>query len=256
MRPGAGIKPHLHSIHKDQRPIASLAQSSALLHLNYGKTLSKELMTSDAFYAFQELFSFSAFSHNQLLNMIENDISADSSEENPRELSLNQSNYIYIQEFLERQIVRLQENVEALKARGGSMWPQSDDEMKNKKCMAAAKVVEKDFEYLVDRTSTLIERCKSRISHLATRALLAESKRAIEQAEEVTNLTRLAFVFIPLSFTASFFGMNLHPIVEGSNPLWIWFAVSIPLMFLSIAMMKRDLGKIFWKWLRQIRLIR
>lgn len=252
VRPGAGIKPYLHSIQKDQRPAANLAQSSALLHLKYGKTLNKKLMANDAFYAFQELFLFSAFSHNQLLNMVESDIMTDSGEFGPKELGLGQSNYIYIQEFLERQIVRLEENVKALKSRGGPMWPQADDGILKQQSIAAAQVLEQDFEYLVKRSSTLIERCKSKLSHLATRALLEESKRGIEQAEEVTNLTRLAFVFIPLSFTASFFGMNLDPIVKGSNPLWIWFAVSIPLILLSIAFMKRDLGKFIWSWICSI----
>lgn len=39
---------------------------------------------------------------------------------------------------------------------------------------------------------------------------LIESKKAITQAEQVTKLTQLAFFFIPLTFVAGLFGMNVR----------------------------------------------
>lgn len=52
---------------------------------------------------------------------------------------------------------------------------------------------------------------------------IMESKAAIGQGHKIQKLTELAFVFIPLSFTASFFGMEVK--VRALNPshqLRIW----------------------------------
>jgi len=38
---------------------------------------------------------------------------------------------------------------------------------------------------------------------------IVESSRAIKQAEIITNLTQLAFFFIPLGLVAGAFGMNI-----------------------------------------------
>jgi hypothetical protein len=53
---------------------------------------------------------------------------------------------------------------------------------------------------------------KLKEAHNALRSDLAimESRRSIAEAETVTKLTELAFAFIPLTFAASIFGMQLH----------------------------------------------
>jgi Mg2+ and Co2+ transporter CorA len=58
---------------------------------------------------------------------------------------------------------------------------------------------------------------------------ISESKKAISQAERVGKLTFLAFIFVPLSFTASFFGMNVKEFGESTS-LWWWAAFSVPLL--------------------------
>lgn len=63
--------------------------------------------------------------------------------------------------------------------------------------------------------------------------MLTESRKATEQACSVTRLTLLAFLFLPLSFTTSFFGINFRELDEGLN-LWIWAATSIPLFVLVL----------------------
>lgn len=40
---------------------------------------------------------------------------------------------------------------------------------------------------------------------------LEVSRRAIQQSKEVSLLTKLAFVFIPVTFTKGIFGMNVEP---------------------------------------------
>lgn len=53
---------------------------------------------------------------------------------------------------------------------------------------------------------------------------IVESQKAISEAETVSKLTSLAFFFIPLSFVASFFGMNI--VVSFLYILLSLFAVS------------------------------
>ena len=57
-------------------------------------------------------------------------------------------------------------------------------------------------------------------------ASLEESKRSIAQAESVKQINVLAFIFIPLSFAASLFGMNVTELGTGSSNIWAFASVA------------------------------
>ena len=59
-------------------------------------------------------------------------------------------------------------------------------------------------------------------------ASLEESKRSIEQARKVSQLNRLAFVFLPVSLVTSFFGMNVTEL-NGNVRIWVFFVAAIVL---------------------------
>jgi hypothetical protein len=44
---------------------------------------------------------------------------------------------------------------------------------------------------------------------------IVDSRRSIAEAESISKLTELAFVFVPLSFVASLFGMQIHELHNG-----------------------------------------
>lgn len=250
IRPWAALRSHgrEHEVARAKRPPPKYAQSSALVHLDYGRTLDTELMSTDAFYAFHELFAFCASSHAQFLDLVEQNISEEvPTDASPEALSLAQSNYTYMQELLEGQISRLHGNLDAIKVRGGPSWPRNEIPGQLAKGKSAAEVLRKDYEWLLHRAQVLANRCKSKISHLTTQAMLAESKKAIQQAQEVAKLTQLAFVFVPLSFTSSVFGMNVNPLVKEDCPLWMWIVVSFPLLVLSLLIMKWDIRGVLRK---------
>jgi Mg2+ and Co2+ transporter CorA len=69
---------------------------------------------------------------------------------------------------------------------------------------------------------------------MMNKSVLTESKKAIDQARVVTKLTRLAFIYIPLSFTTSIFSMNLKPISTGSHSFWLWVVVSMPILLATL----------------------
>ncbi|KAK0631231.1 hypothetical protein B0T14DRAFT_596948 [Immersiella caudata] len=104
------------------------------------------------------------------------------------------------------------------------------------------------LSYLEDvlEGSELLSRVRSRRTHMESLARrldssfqtltatmsIIESGKAIQQAEEVTRLTNLAFFFIPLSLVASVFGMN---VIEFDQRLtsWMWLSASLFVTFLT-----------------------
>ncbi|KAL4781145.1 hypothetical protein BJX76DRAFT_336165 [Aspergillus varians] len=68
-----------------------------------------------------------------------------------------------------------------------------------------------------------------------------ESHRAIAEAESVTRLTELAFLFIPLSFAASLFSMQIQPL---TNPVpvgnFVAFALSLSTATYALRLMARS----------------
>lgn len=63
---------------------------------------------------------------------------------------------------------------------------------------------------------------------------IRESRKSIEEAASVKRLTRLAFVFIPLSYTSSLFGMNIKEINGGIPGLWIFIIVSVSISLVTL----------------------
>lgn len=66
------------------------------------------------------------------------------------------------------------------------------------------------IEELRSKRRVILEHCESTFTMLMTTMSLIESEKAIREAEEVTKLTQLAFFFIPLTFVAGIYGMNLE----------------------------------------------
>ena len=96
------------------------------------------------------------------------------------------------------------------------------------------------IDYLLLNVLDEIRLHKERISQaytsLTSKVQISDSHRSIAEAETVTRLTELAFLFIPLSFATSIFGMQ---IIDGSTPASIYVAVAVA--FTSAAYLLRFL---------------
>ena len=92
------------------------------------------------------------------------------------------------------------------------------------------KLVTDPIQYLLQDALNAIEAHKQRISQvyssLTSKTQISDSHRSIAEAETVTRLTELAFLFIPLSFSTSIFGMQF---VSGSTPATTYIAVALAL---------------------------
>ncbi|KAI9702191.1 MAG: hypothetical protein M1820_006273 [Bogoriella megaspora] len=64
---------------------------------------------------------------------------------------------------------------------------------------------------------------------------IADSRRGIIEAESVSKLTELAFVFIPLTFAASLFSMQIHQL-DSPVPLSSFAAASVIILSISYTM--------------------
>jgi hypothetical protein len=69
---------------------------------------------------------------------------------------------------------------------------------------------------LIDRTS----------HSLLAEMQIIDSRKSIKEAESISKLTELAFVFIPLSFVASLFSMQVHEL-DGGVPLYQFALVAM-----------------------------
>lgn len=216
--------------------MASTCQSSSLLHLDYGRDLDRHALASDAFYASTEIFKLTAFSESQFLNMIHSKLS---NELSPTSIIGNKdftlSNLFYYQNILERHLQRTSEIRETIKLSSQLEWPKNDSEKTRQDVAeASSAALLQDYDDLLQRTRLLHTQCDRGVQIMMNNASILESQKAIIQAEQVTRLTRLAFIFIPLSFLTSFFGMNFKELGTGTLSVWVWFVPATPLVVISL----------------------
>lgn len=220
-----------------------LSQVASLLRKDYGKLLNTDLVKLDPFYALHELFAFSASSKLQFLNLVNEKLGPETGYAILAEETPSLSNLLYSQEMLCEHIQRLKENIETIKCRGSSQWPHApNNSVLGTKASEAADLLLRDFEYLLAKAEILSKRCVTGMSVIMNNANIAESKRAIVQARRISKVTLLAFFYVPLSFTSSFFGMNFKQFGTSTTlNVWVWFAVSAPMLFLSFCFYKWDI---------------
>lgn len=58
-----------------------------------------------------------------------------------------------------------------------------------------------------------------------------QSQRGIEQTDRISKLSFLAYFYIPLTFVASFYGMNFKEL-GTSLSIWSYFVMAMPLLIL------------------------
>jgi CorA-like Mg2+ transporter protein len=79
----------------------------------------------------------------------------------------------------------------------------------------------KDFRTLMGQIRLIQGDLRDYLSRHVGMLALQDSKKSIEQAVTMNGLTKLAFVFIPLNFVTSAFGMNLTSLGTGKAEIWM-----------------------------------
>lgn len=113
-----------------------------------------------------------------------------------------------------------------------------------------------DFAQLRSRANALLDMRIQSIQVEMSALSIRESKKGLQQSERLGSLTRLAFVFIPLTFVTSLFGMNVTAFTSPNPSIGTFFAVAIPfaMVCISVPLWKelKDIQKACAIWYNQI----
>ncbi|MCJ1248406.1 hypothetical protein MMC30_005623 [Trapelia coarctata] len=212
-------------LHTPQQPWAA-SQNASLVPFLYGQSLDINIIRQDPFYALHEVFSFAAFSEAQFLNLMKSRI-----DHELQFVGINNecsmANLRYVMGLLDDHKNKLAENVTTLV--GCSFGFEIPDDKARATQAAKARSLQRYYEYLHHRAEALSWSwsCRAGMETLTSSSVLAENRKAMKNAEDVRKLTILATLFIPFTFTCSFFGMNFVEFGQGKLSLWVWVVASV-----------------------------
>jgi Mg2+ and Co2+ transporter CorA len=214
-------------------------RSVSHLPFDYGRSLRPNIMAHDALYSLTEVFNFAASSQMELLNLI--DIKIHKYTSLPTEQDFQSlPNLKYTKQMLYRYIQKTQRIIESIKNAKQDKWPKDSTEPGSRRAVSAAQNLEQDFQHLLDRAEMLHRLTTEAITVLFSSISISESQKAMEQAQRVGKLTFLAFVFVPLSFTTGFFGMNVAELAGNKIGLRWWVCLSVLVTSAAVALFFLD----------------
>ena len=98
---------------------------------------------------------------------------------------------------------------------------------------AELRTLIRDLEEILERTHKGQRQLESFMAEWSTERSLQHSHKSVQYADSVGRVTVLAFVFIPVSFVTSLFGMNLQAFGSGSLRAWVVIIVTIGVVVLT-----------------------
>ncbi|KAI0811538.1 hypothetical protein GGR55DRAFT_105155 [Xylaria sp. FL0064] len=210
------------------------SQTLSSLHTDLGVLADKDTMGNDPTYYLDELFMLLASSEYQFLNLMEVKVRRKSQwGEDIRQIiaELHRT-----QRVVEQHTQRLLDVLDIIRHRTPFQQLQIEHpEQENVgNSVKADRPLHSIFSKLLRRAETVSSLCHEEMQVLSNDAVIRESQESLEQAGALAKVTFIAFVFVPLSFTTSFSGMNISILNGGSVNLWVWSVVSVPILAFSI----------------------
>lgn len=208
-------------------------------------------MQQDPLYALDGIFSFFVVSEAQMLSFLARQIESNTA---PKVDAVevvgteSLSNLLHCRQLLEGHCEELRYVLGIIQRRGGKRWPRARSDISEK----AASSLQADLEYLVERAVVLRNRSETSITLAMNVASIGEARRGVYQNKAMFRFTVLVSIYVPFSFTASFFGMNFQQFGQGDLSMWIYVVVSVPVFALSTLFLFPDLGT-FSSMIRRIR---
>lgn len=235
-------KPHLfRSPTGTQNP--RLKQALSSLPGNYGYTLDWTKAAIDPVFAIQEIFTFHAASELQYVNMLEDFVTHQISRAESKQAETDMSSILhfdYARSILVRHDACIQNLLGSVDTCLKS-WKQRATQIQccDEELRSTLRI---DLDYISTRTPNIIKLCEAGRSTIMSNASIEEAKRSNEQAVLVTGLTkatnRLTFVFLPISFLTSVFGMNFRQLGQGTLSIWLWVAIALPLLAICVILVE------------------
>ena len=85
-----------------------------------------------------------------------------------------------------------------------------------------------DFEHIQDSIEAVGRRLESTLPVIMSFVQITDARRSFAETADISRLTILALIFVPLTFVSSLFSMNADNL-PGSRNFWIYCVVAIPL---------------------------
>jgi hypothetical protein len=241
--PGRDAKP-INDSGPIEEPSRFIPQNAKHLCHGYHHGLDIELARKSSFYALQPLWELITASEKQFLNMMRDVVKRDIREgraagDDQDDAAL--SNLLYNQDILEQHADRLRQNVRSINK--WEAWPKTDDLHANDLasiCEIGTSLRE-DFEDLLHKAEHHEIKCDQGANRVMKLVSHAETKKQLAQAQRVEQLTKLTFLFAPSLFVASLFGMNFKQLGQGELSIWLYFAITVPLILLTLLAMESTL---------------
>lgn len=201
----------------------------------------EDLLQEDPFYIASRLYCHASRERAQLLNFIESDI-AECSRVDIEHLSSSLGQLRFNLQLVRRVERYCKEDLIGIDRHDSFAMPQSSALGDIEKLR---KLLQKDYAYLIEQCTNLALQCETSSQVLVSMAQLMEAQKGIRQSRQLAGLTFLAFIFVPLSYTSSIFGMNVTGIRDGVE-IWVWVVLSA----LSIIV---ALGSFyFFRWIKGV----
>lgn len=108
----------------------------------------------------------------------------------------------------------------------------SNDEIMGIKEKELRDLIE-DFELISLKLEDAGRRLENMLPVVMTLVQIADARRSFAETADISRLTVLALVFVPLTFVASLFSMNTDT-SPGSKNFWVYFAVAVPVTLLVV----------------------
>jgi hypothetical protein len=246
----------------EENSTAEIPQSATVLPLQYDSLLAlvdlARRAPQDPASMCIPLFAHSAFSEVQFLNLMESRIQIQMAvilEEVEDDLL---GTLQYYSDLLNRHAQQLKDSARALRklseynVRGRNEAKPQGPEAETARHGGiggsngtyTAKGLLEDYEELRVRCNELSNMCSKGITLAINKAIIEESRKAIEQSQRLKRLTMLATLFIPLTFSTSLFGMNVNILGQGDVDFWWFFVLCTPITLLAYAFYLWDFGAI------------
>ena len=228
----------------------TLAQTAAHLPSELHIMLDDHVIAGlDPLYALAPVLLFAAASENQLLSTLQRwyDIIS-ATKWDPKHSSEHLEQLILHKHLLDDHAGRHEEVLRFMDSPVLAEWAMQLSHDQSVIANRSKNAARADYEFLLSRFRQLSLHYQEAISVLVSATSLAESQKQIRLATQVTKLTVLATVFLPLSYCTSIFGMNFIELERLS--IWVWAAVTIAVGLSTLVFYHCDETRPFLRFMR------
>ncbi|KAJ5799667.1 uncharacterized protein N7518_001735 [Penicillium psychrosexuale] len=247
---------------RDHANLNSFCHVASLLPFHFGMSLSERHISPtprptrpSIMLLLKEVFILVAGSECQFLNRVHSVVKEE--QRNPgdeRQMELALNTLVYIKTLLDEHRSRLQGIITFL---GRCSSPDSDSDIARRDSCAAATarsvpqgemmgIIYGDFEELLSRNKSLGEFCVGSMDLIMNNAMLKESRKAVETADDQKRLTILAYFFLPLSLATSIFGMNVQEFGTGNQHIWLPVVTLAVIVLVAMILLNPHYFKSCW----------